>query len=192
MEYIAINKQNRVTKYIIETDQIALRELTMADFDAWHQILSDKETMQYYTSEFDEDQTRRWINWNLDNYNKYGFGLWAVILKETNEFIGDCGITMQNIYGDGNLFPEIGYHINKNFWNKGYASQASRACLGYVFKNTNFNEVFSYQKSTNIPSRKVAEKMGMSLREEYTDQINIKTSVYSITRTEFYTGESHI
>jgi RimJ/RimL family protein N-acetyltransferase len=99
---------------------------------------------------------------------------------------------MQNIYGDGNLFPEIGYHINKNFWNKGYASQASRACLGYVFKNTNFNEVFSYQKSTNIPSRKVAEKMGMSLREEYTDQINIKTSVYSITRTEFYTGESHI
>ena len=72
MEYIAINKQNRVTKYIIETDQIALRELTMADFDAWHQILSDKETMQYYPSEFDEEHTRKWINWNLDNYNKYG------------------------------------------------------------------------------------------------------------------------
>ncbi len=174
-----------MTKYIIETDQIALRELTMADFDAWHQILSDKETMQYYPREFDEDQTRKWINWNLDNYSRYGFGLWAVILKKTNEFIGDCGITMQNIYRDGNLFPEIGYHINKRFWNKGYASQASKACLEYLFKNTDFNEVFSYQNSTNIPSRKVAEKMGMSLREEYPDQINIKTSVYSITRTEF-------
>lgn len=174
-----------MTKYIIETDQIALRELTMADFDAWHQILSDKETMQYYPREFDEDQTRKWINWNLDNYSKYGFGLWAVILKKTNEFIGDCGITMQNIYRDGKLFPEIGYHINKRFWNKGYASQASKACLEYLFKNTDFNEVFSYQNSTNIPSRKVAEKMGMSLREEYPDQINIKTSVYSITRTEF-------
>jgi len=45
-----------MTKYIIETDQIALRELTMADFDAWHQILSDKETMQYYPKEFDEEQ----------------------------------------------------------------------------------------------------------------------------------------
>ena len=62
-----------MTNYIIETDQIALRELTMADFDAWHQILSDKEMMQYYQSEFDEDQTRKWINWNLDNYSKYGF-----------------------------------------------------------------------------------------------------------------------
>ena len=178
--------------YIIETEQLILRELTKDDLQDWYQILSDQETMKYYPSAFDMDKTRSWIDWNLDNYSKYGFGLWAVILKKSNQFIGDCGITMQNIYGDGNLFPEIGYHINKNFWNKGYASQASRACLGYVFKNTNFNEVFSYQKSTNIPSRKVAEKMGMSLREEYTDQINIKTSVYSITRTEFYTGESHI
>ena len=49
-----------MTKYIIETDQIALRELTMADFNAWHQILSDKKTMHYYPREFDEDQTRKY------------------------------------------------------------------------------------------------------------------------------------
>lgn len=178
--------------YIIETEQLTLRELTMDDFDAWYQILSDKETMQYYPNEFDKDGTRTWINWTLDNYSKYGFGLWAVILKKSNEFIGDCGITMQNIYHDGNLFPEIGYHINKRFWSNGYASQAAKACLGYVFQNTNHDEVFSYQKATNIPSRRVAEKMGMSLRKEYSDHLNIKTSVYSITRTEFYTGEAQI
>ncbi|NKO00964.1 GNAT family N-acetyltransferase, partial [Weissella cibaria] len=103
----------------------------------------------------------------------------------SNEFIGDCGITMQNIYGDGNLFPEIGYHIDKKFWNKGYASQAAKACLRYVFENTDSEEVFSYQKAMNIPSRKVAEKMEMSLRGEYSDEKNIKTSVYSITRSQF-------
>jgi RimJ/RimL family protein N-acetyltransferase len=93
---------------------------------------------------------------------------------------------MQNIYGDGNLFPEIGYHIDKQFWCKGYASQAAKASLRYAFENKDFAEVFSYQKWTNIPSRRVAEKMGMSLREKHINQINTKTSVYSITRTEFY------
>ena len=129
-----------VANYIIETEQLALRELTVEDFQTWHQILSEQETMQYYISAFDEDKTKSWIDWNLDNYSRYGFGLWAVILKETNQFIGDCDITMQNIHGDGNLFPEIGYHIDKQFWCKGYASQAAKACLRY------------------IPSRKVAEK----------------------------------
>ena len=173
--------------YIIETDQLALRELTMDDFEVWHHILSDQETMQYYPRAFDEDKTKSCIDWNLANYDKYGFGLWAVILKESNQFIGDCGITMQNIHGDGNLFPEIGYHIDKQYWRKGYATQAAKACLRYAFENNGFDEVFSYQKWTNIPSRKVAEKMGMSLREEYADEKNIKTSVYSITRSEFYT-----
>jgi RimJ/RimL family protein N-acetyltransferase len=171
--------------YRIETDQLALRELTRNDFQAWYQILSDQETMQYYPKAFDKEKTRSWIEWNLDNYSKYGFGLWAVILKETNQFIGDCGITMQNIHGDGNLFPEIGYHIDKRFWSRGYATQAAIACLMYAFENTDFDEIFCYQKWTNIPSRKVAEKIGMSFLEEYTDDKNEKTSVYSITRTQF-------
>lgn len=97
------------------------------------------------------DKTRSWIDCNLDNYKRYGFRLWAIILKETNQFIGDCGITMQNIHGDGNLFPEIGYYIDKRFWCKGYASQAAKVCLRYAFENMYFNEIFCYQKWTNIP-----------------------------------------
>ena len=176
-------------KYILETEQLILRELTMSDFEAWHQILSDKETMKDYPSAFGEDKTTSWIEWNLDNYKRYGFGLWAIILKETNQFIGDCGITMQDIYGDGKLFPEIGYHIDKRFWCKGYASQAAKACLRYAFENKNFDEIFCYQKWTNIASRKVAEKIGMSFLKEYEDEKNTNTSVYSITKAEFYTME---
>ena len=67
--------------------------------------------MQHYPAPFDEARTRRWIEWNLENYARYGFGLWAVVLKETGEFIGDCGITIQNI--DGEKLPEIGYHIRE-------------------------------------------------------------------------------
>ena len=80
-------------------------------FDALYEIMSDAETMKHYPAPFDEVRTRRWIECNLEIYQKYGWGLWAVVLKETGEFIGDCGITLQDI--DGQLLPEIGYHIHK-------------------------------------------------------------------------------
>lgn len=172
-------------QYIIETDQLGLRELSMDDFEALHAMLSDPETMAYYPAPFDEAKTKRWIEWSLDNYEKYSFGLWALILKETGEFIGDCGITMQNIHGDGVMLPEIGFHVDKRFWRKGYASEAAKACLKYAFENAGFDEVFCYQNSSNLPSRKTAEKMGMSLREVYPDEKNEYTSVYSITAAEY-------
>ena len=70
----------------IETERLLLRELTLDDFDALYEILSDTETMQHYPKPFDEERTKGWIEWNLRNYKEYGFGLWAVILKETGEF----------------------------------------------------------------------------------------------------------
>ena len=45
--------------------------------------------MQHYPAPFDENKTKDWIAWNLENYQKYGFGLWAVVLKESGEFIGE-------------------------------------------------------------------------------------------------------
>ena len=101
---------------ILETDRLILRKYVEEDFDALFEIVSDIETMQHYPAPFDEDKTRNWIIWNLDNYKKYGFGLWAVVLKETGEFIGDCGITIQDI--DGEMLPEIGYIFIKNIGEK--------------------------------------------------------------------------
>ena len=115
---------------MIETDRLRLRNYTMEDFDALYEILSDPETMQHYPAPYNEEWTKKWITWNLDNYEKYGFGLWAIELKETGEFIGDCGITIQNI--DGEQLPEIGYHINKKYWRKGYAKEAARACRDWA------------------------------------------------------------
>ena len=96
---------------MIETERLSLRELTPEDFMPLYEIVSDPETMQHYPAPFDEERTRGWISWNMENYRRYGFGLWAVVLKETGEFIGDCGISIQNI--DGEMLPEIGYHIHK-------------------------------------------------------------------------------
>ena len=116
---------------VMETERLLLREYTTDDFDALYEIMSDPETMRHYPAPFDEERTRGWIAWNLDNYAKYGFGLWAVVLKETGEFIGDCGITIQNI--DGEMLPEIGYHIHKKHWRKGYAKEAAIAVRDWPF-----------------------------------------------------------
>ncbi|MBE6753934.1 MAG: GNAT family N-acetyltransferase [Ruminococcaceae bacterium] len=169
----------------IETPDLLLREMTPEDFSALHGIFSDTETMQYYPAPFDEQKTRGWIEWNMDNYTRHGFGLWAVVYKQTGEVIGDCGITLQNIYGDGVLLPEIGYHLRKDFWHRGLALQAGQAVLRYIFRNTAFDEIYCYQKWSNAPSRRLAERLGLSLRAEYSDPKNTRTSVYSVTRSEF-------
>jgi len=174
----------------ITTPELLLREMSPEDFSALHSIFSDEETMQYYPAPFDEERTRRWIAWNMENYDRYGFGLWAVVYRETGEVIGDCGITMQNIYGDGVLLPEIGYHLRKDYQHRGLALQAGQAVLRYIFDNTAFDEVFCYQKWTNLPSRRLAERLGLSLRTEYSDPKNTRTSVYSITRREFEAMEA--
>lgn len=168
---------------MIETERLVLREYTPDDFDALHEIMSDPETMQHYPAPFDEVRTRRWIDWNLESYRQYGFGLWAVVLKETGEFIGDCGITIQNI--DGEMLPEIGYHIHKKYWRRGFAKEAARAVRDWVFLNTDYDAVWSYMKYTNIGSWSTALANGMKKVKEYPDPKNTVSYAYAITREEW-------
>lgn len=168
---------------ILETKRLILREMTMEDFDALYAVLSDSDIMQHYPYTFDEDRVRRWIVRNRERYRTEGFGLWAVVHKQTGEMIGDCGITMQSIHGS--LLPEIGYHIRKDQQRKGYASEAAAACICYAFQNYDFPAVYSYMKYTNVASYSTAMKNGMRFIEEYEDPDNIYTRVYAITREEW-------
>lgn len=167
----------------LETERLILREYKLDDFDSLYPILSDPETMKYYPAPFSKEKVLRWINWNIENYAKYGFGLFAVTLKETGELIGDCGITIQKINGEP--LPEIGYHISKHYQRKGYATEACKACKDFIFENSNYDKIYSYMKYTNLPSYKTALKNGMSFVMEYDDPVNVSTRVYAITRSEW-------
>lgn len=90
----------------LETERLYLREMTEADFDALYEVLADPDIMRHYPYAFDEKRVRGWIAKNIERYETFGCGLWAVVLKETGEMIGDCGLTMQNI--NGVIRPEIG------------------------------------------------------------------------------------
>jgi len=167
----------------LETERLILREYTLSDFHALYEILSDPETMKHYPEPFDVDRVYGWISWNITNYKKYGFGLWAVCLKETGELIGDCGITIQDI--NGKELPEIGYHIHKNHWRKGYAKEAAKKCRDWLFENTDFDTVYSYMKYTNVASYSTAIANGMKKVDEYPDPKNEISYVYAISREEW-------
>lgn len=165
---------------IIETERLLLREMTENDFDALYRVLADSDIMQHYPYAFDEDRVREWINRNIERYEIFGFGLWAVCLKETGEMIGDCGLTMQFI--NGQIKPEIGYHIRGDLQQKGYAKEAAVAVRDWTFHNTPFNVVYSYMKYTNEPSFKTAISYGCKQVDEFEDVENGITKVFAISR----------
>ncbi|HNY21327.1 MAG TPA: GNAT family N-acetyltransferase [Treponemataceae bacterium] len=157
-------------KAVIETSRLLLRELTFGDADALALALSDPVSMRYYPAPFSAEKVRQWIQWNVDNYRAHGFGLWAVILKESGELIGDCGITLQDI--EGKRLPEIGYHIRREYCGKGFATEAARACIDFAFDKTVYGAVYSYMKDDNLPSRRVAEKAGMRFVRGFQKEID--------------------
>jgi len=165
---------------VIETKRLFLREMTEDDFDALYKVLADSDIMQHYPYIFDETRVRNWIMRNIERYRVFGFGLWAVCLKETGEVIGDCGLTMQLIRDQ--IKPEIGYHIRGDQQRKGYAKEAAIAVRDWTFNNTPFNSVYSYMKYTNEPSAKTAISYGCKQVDEFIDEINEMTKVYAISR----------
>ena len=167
---------------VIETERLLLREMTEEDFSALYKVLADADIMKYYPYEFDENRVRNWISRNIERYRVFGFGLWAVCLRATGEMIGDCGLTMQLI--DGEIKPEIGYHIRGDQQRQGYAKEAAIAVRDWTFNNTPFNVVYSYMKYTNEPSAKTAISYGCQQVDEFTDEVNEITKVFAVDRKE--------
>ena len=151
---------------IFETERLYLRELNQNDFGALCKILKDDETMYAYEGAFSDQEVQDWLDRQLSRYREYGFGLWAVVLKETGEVIGQCGLTMQPWKNEEVL--EIGYLFQRKFWHNGYASEAAAACKKYAFEVLKADEVCSIIRDTNIPSQKVAERNGMTKKDAWT------------------------
>ena len=166
---------------ILETNRLYLREMEQSDFNSLCKFLQDIEVMYAYEHAFSNDEVQAWLDNQIRRYKQYGFGLWAIIKKDTNECIGDCGLTYQDFNGKEVL--EIGYHLQKKFWHQGFATEVAIACKEYAFNNLKANEVFSIIRDNNIPSQKVAIRNGMTICGEFTKHyynMDMPHWVYSI------------
>ena len=117
--------------------------------------------MQAYEHAFSDEEVQGWFDRQLARYREDGFGLWAVILKETGELIGQCGLTMQELHGD--RVPEIGCLFNRLFRHRGYATEAAVGCREYAFHTLGIGEVCSIIRDSNTASQNVAKRSGMTL-----------------------------
>lgn len=144
----------------LETERLILREMTQADLEALCAILCDAEVMTAtYETPFSREEAQGWLDRHLKRYETLGFGLWAVVRKETGEMIGQCGLTLQHWEGEEVL--EIGYLFQKAYWHQGYAAEAAMACKEYAFSVLKAPRVCSMVRDTNLAAQRVARRIGM-------------------------------
>lgn len=144
---------------ILETTRTYLRELTPDDYSDLCEILQDKDCMYAYEHAFSDAEATAWLDRQIMRYQTYGFGLWALIDRESGVLVGQVGLTMQPV--EDTELLEIGYLLKRRFWHQGYATEAAAACRDYAFHVLDADCVCSIIRENNIASRGVAERIGM-------------------------------
>jgi len=148
---------SRRSKSIIKTSRLILREFSTEDAHKIWELNSDPEVIKYTGDPpFESVKNAREFIVNYKEYKKTGFGRWAVINKDSNSFIGWCGLKLN----EQNLV-DVGFRFFRREWNKGYATEAARACLEYGFMELNLKEIIGRVALENTGSIKVLEKLSM-------------------------------
>ena len=163
-------------KIIAQTKRLILREFTIDDAIHFYKMNNDPEVIQYtgdnaFTSLEDAKEF-------LSNYNQYelnNMGRWAVCLKDTNEFLGWCGLK----YHPKDNIVEVGYRFYKKHWNKGYATESAKASIDYGFKTLKLSKIYAHAHIENLNSHQVIKKCGMEFVKEF-DYEGIPANLYKI------------
>src|ERR1035437_5540085 len=166
---------------ILLTPRLLLREFTPQDADALALVLSDPQAMRYYPAPCDRAGVEQWIERNRQRYQDDGVGLWAMELTKTHKMIGDCGIILQQV--EGERLYEIGYHLRRDFWGQGLATEAAIVCRDWAFAHLKTDRLISLIRPENLPSRRVAERNGMTVWKEVNWR-GLTHYVYSIEKAQ--------
>ena len=150
---------------ILETKRLYLREMNPSDFNSLCRILQDEKAMYAYEGAFSDQEVQEWLDRQIYRYQKWNFGLWAAVLKETDKMIGQCGLTMQQ-WKDQEVL-EIGYLFERSHWHQGYATEAAKAYKQYAFEKLNASEVCSIIRDSNTASQNVAMRNGMVMKDQW-------------------------
>ncbi len=171
---------------ILETERLTLREMEQEDFAALCAILQDEKAMYAYAHAFSDEEAQAWLDNQRRRYREDGFGLWAVVCRDTGAMIGQCGLTWQD--WNGTAVREVGYLFQRTYWHQGYATEAARACRDYAFETVEAEEVFSIIRDINTPSQNVARRNGMTVRGHMVKHyygMDMPHVIYGIRRSQW-------
>ncbi|HEY2584433.1 MAG TPA: GNAT family N-acetyltransferase [Tepidisphaeraceae bacterium] len=167
---------------IAETVRLRLRHFHIVDGDAMDRVFTDPEVMRYGQGAQTQAWVRKWLRGCLEDYHqKWGFGLWAVVERQTHQTVGFCGLShFADV--DGQAETEIGYRLARAYWGRGYATEAARAVREYAFATLGLSRLISIIDPRNAASVRVAEKTGLRF-EKATVFRETPVSIYSIRRS---------
>jgi ribosomal-protein-alanine N-acetyltransferase len=167
---------------MIETNRMILRTMTKEDLDDLLLIFTDPKVMASFGGVlFDREKMEKWVQRNLDHQDRYGYGIFSVILKEKGELVGALGLHHMEV--DGSPEVELGYDFRSAYWNRGLATEAAMAVRDFAFEQLGLPRLISLIRTHNKASMRVAEKMGMTKEKEWTCG-EIKYYIYSQSRDD--------
>lgn len=167
---------------MLETERLIIRKFTPEDLDALVEARADEDVIKYLGGRRmqNPEAIEKRMHFYIDCYDKFGFGMCAMIWKETGELIGWSGL--QPLEETGEI--EVGYGMKKEFWRRGIGSECARAWLGFGFENAGLERIVAVAVPENTGSRRVMEKCGMHY-EKTVEHYSMQCAYYAITKNEF-------
>ena len=146
----------------IETERLLLRRWRDCDREPFAALNGDPETLVYFPSTLSREQSDAFVDRIESGFEVRGYGLWALEVKETGEFIGFAGLAPvpEDVPGAGGT--EIGWRLARRAWHYGYATEAARAALDVAFGGAGLPEIWSFTAVLNTPSQAVMRRIGLT------------------------------
>jgi ribosomal-protein-alanine N-acetyltransferase len=146
---------------IIHTERLTLRAWETKDLLDCIEMNLDKEVMKYFPSILTKEQSIEFYDRVQKHFLENGFGLYVVENTSTKQFLGYTGFMIANFEASFTPCIEIGWRFKKQYWGKGYATEAAKACLQYGFDSLGFDKICSFTATPNIKSENVMKTIGM-------------------------------
>lgn len=157
-----MNKQIFLT-----TNRLILRQWSVNDIPLYAGMNADPEVMKFFPRLQTEEESAQFVDTQSAKIADVGYGLFAVELKHSTDFIGFIGLSIATFDADFTPCTEVGWRLRKEFWNQGYATEGAIACLEFGFKNLQLEHIYSFTATLNLPSERVMQKIGMSKIGEF-------------------------
>ncbi|TCC40069.1 N-acetyltransferase [Kribbella capetownensis] len=146
----------------LTTDRLLLRQWRDSDREPFAVLNADPAVMEHFPAPQTREQSDALIDRIRPEIDERGWGLWALEVRDTGEFIGFTGLSVPSFEAHFMPAVEIGWRLAKGAWGNGYASEAARAALAHGFGPAGLDEIVSFTATPNVKSQRVMERIGMT------------------------------
>lgn len=165
-------------RIVLESSRLLLREMAQEDFPLLSAMLQNPEVMYAWERTFSDEEVRKWIERNSLRYRDCGYGYWLAFDRSSGAPVGQIGILPEEIHGK--FYFGLGWMLRREQQGRGYATEGGRSCLDYAFRHLHAPRVIADIRPSNLPSIRVAERLGMIPVGAYEKQVGGKHMTHRI------------